>query len=144
MITLASLLVLLAQTPAPSAGGFPFFEPVQPSRAVEVVAHRVGSGLAPEQSARAIEASIADSVEWSEVTVRRTRDGQHVLYREDELDGGTDATGRVRDRTLAELRSADAGAKFSRRFAGERILTLEEGLRLARGRINLRPRLQGC
>ena len=138
MITLASLLVLLAQTPAPSAGGFPFFEPVRPSRAVEVVAHRVGSGLAPEDTARALEASIADAVEWAEVTVRRTRDGHHVLYRDDELDGRTDATGRVRDRTLAEVRSADAGAKFARRFAGERILTLEEGLRLARGRINLR------
>ena len=55
MITLASFLVLLAQTPAPSAGGFPFFEPVQPTRAVEVVAHRVGSKLAPDESARAIE-----------------------------------------------------------------------------------------
>ena len=81
---------------------------------------------------------IADAVEWAEVTVRRTRDGHHVLYRDDELDGRTDATGRVRDHTLEEVRLADAGAKFSRRFAGERILTLEEGLRLARGRINLR------
>src|ERR1700679_1779101 len=109
MITVASLLGLLAQTPDPSAGGFPFFEPVQPSRAIEVVAHRVGSGLAPEETARAIEASIADAVEWAEVTVRRTRDGHHVLYSDDELDGRTDATGRVGDRTLAEVRSADAG-----------------------------------
>ncbi len=138
MITLASLFVLVAQTPAPSAGGFPFFEPVQPTRAIKVVAHRVGSGLAPEEAARAIEVSIADAVEWAEVTVRRTRDGHHVLYPDDELDGRTDATGRVRDHTHAEVRSADAGARFSRRFAGERILTLEEGLRLARGRINLR------
>ena len=49
----------------------------------------------------------------------------------------TDATGRVSDRTLAQTRSADAGSKFARRFAGERIPTLEEALRLARGRINL-------
>ena len=138
MITLASLLIFVAQTPPPSVGAFPFFEPVQPTRAVKVVAHRVGSGLAPEETARAVEALIADAVEWAEVTVRRTRDGHHVLYRDDELDGRTDATGRVRDRLLAEVRSADAGARFSRRFAGERILTLEEGLRLARGRINLR------
>jgi glycerophosphoryl diester phosphodiesterase len=137
MIILASLLVLLSKAPAPSASGFPFFEPVQPPRAVRVVAHRVGPGLAPEESARAIEQSIADAVEWVEVTVRRTRDGHHVLYRDDELDGRTDAIVRVRDRTLAEIRSIDVGARFSRRFAGERALTLEEGLRLARGRINL-------
>ena len=93
MITLASVLVLLAQAPGPTAGGFPFFRPVQPPRAVEVVSHRVGSGLAPEDTARALEATIADAVEWAEVTVRRTRDGHHVLYRDDELDGRTDATG---------------------------------------------------
>src|SRR5262249_18541733 len=67
----------------------------------------------------------------------QTRDGHHVLFHDDELDGKTVATGRVRDRSLAELRSVDAGSKFSRRFAGERILTLEEGLQLAPGRINL-------
>src|SRR5262249_40243977 len=93
--------------------------------------------LAPENTARALEVSIADTVEWAEVDVRRTRDGHHVLFHDDALDGKTDAAGRVRDRTLAEVRSADAGSKFSRRFAGERILPLEEGRRLARGRINL-------
>ena len=137
MITLASILVVLAQTPAPSAGGFPFFEPVQPSRTVEIVAHRVGSGLAPEETARAVEASIADAVEWAEVTVRRMRDGHHVLYRDDELDGRTDATGACA--TAPSRKSAPpTRARFGRRFTGERILTLEEGLRLARGRINLR------
>ena len=108
------------------------------------MAHRGAAGLAPENTARALEASIADTVEWAEVDVRLTRDGHHVLFHDDELGGKTDATGRVRDRTLAEVRAADAGSKFAPRFAGERILTLEEGLRLARGRINLLPRLQGC
>ena len=41
----------------------------------------------------------------------------------------TDGSGRVRDHTLAELRALDAGTKFARRFAGARILTLDEGLR---------------
>ncbi len=76
-------------------------------------------------------------MEWAEVDVRLTRDGHHILFHDDELGGKTDASGRVRDHTLAEVRAADAGSKFSPRFAGERILTLEEGLRLARGRINL-------
>ena len=78
------------------------------------MAHRGAAGLAPENTARALEASIADTVEWAEVDVRLTRDGHHVLFHDDELDGKTDATGRVRDRTLAEVRSADAGAKFAR------------------------------
>jgi glycerophosphoryl diester phosphodiesterase len=137
MISLASLLLLVVQAQVPPAGGFSFFEPVQPSRSLQVMAHRGAARLAPENTARALEAAIADTVEWAEVDVRRTRDGHHVLFHDDALDGKTDAAGRVRDRTLAEVRSADAGSKFSPRFAGERILTLEEGLQLARGRINL-------
>jgi glycerophosphoryl diester phosphodiesterase len=101
------------------------------------VAHRSAPALAPENTARALEASIADTVEWAEVTIRRTRDGHHVLFGDDTLDAQTDATGRIRDRTLAEIRAADAGARFAPRFAGSRILTLEEALQLARGRINL-------
>jgi glycerophosphoryl diester phosphodiesterase len=137
MISLASFLLLVAQAQVPPAGGFPFFEPVQPSRSLQVVAHRGAARRAPENTARALEALIADTVDWVEVDVGLTRDGHHVLYSDDELDSQTDATGRVRDRTLAEVRSADAGSKFAPRFSGERILTLEEGLRLARGRINL-------
>ncbi len=94
-------------------------------------------GLAPENTARALEASIADTVEWVEVDVRLTSDGHHVLFHDDVLDHTTDATGRVRDRTVAEVRAADAGSLFARRFAGQRVLTLAEGLALARGRINL-------
>jgi glycerophosphoryl diester phosphodiesterase len=137
MFAFVALVAFVAQAPAPTAAGFPFFEPVRPPRSIQVMAHRGASRLAPENSARALEAAIADTMEWAEVDVRLTRDGHHVLFHDDKLDGKTDATGRVRDRTLAEIRSADAGSKFGRRFAGERILTLEEGLRLAGGRINL-------
>jgi glycerophosphoryl diester phosphodiesterase len=134
MISVASLLFLVAQAQVPPAGGFSFFEPVQPPRSLQVVAHRGAAGLAPENTARALEASIADTVEWAEVDVRLTRDGHHVLFNDDELDN---QIGRVRDRTLAEVRAIDVGSKFAPRFAGERILTLAEGLQLALSRINL-------
>jgi glycerophosphoryl diester phosphodiesterase len=137
MISLSVLLFVVAQAQVPPTGEFPFFEPVQPARSLQVMAHRGTTRMAPENTARALEAAIADTVEWAEVDVRLTRDGHHILFHDDELDGKTDASGRVRDHTLAEVRAADAGSKFSPRFAGERILTLEEGLRLARGRINL-------
>src|SRR3954447_16991700 len=101
MITLASLLLLVAQAQASPDGGFPFFEPMQPSRPLQVMAHRGAAGLAPENTAPALEASIADMVEWVEVDVRLTRDGHHVLFHDEGLDGTTDATGRIRDRTLA-------------------------------------------
>lgn len=137
MIYLACILVLGAVAEAATADGFPFFEPVQPPRSLQVMAHRGAMTRAPENTAPAVEASIADTVEWVEVDVRLTRDGQHVLFHDDTLDDKTAAHGRVREHTLAELREADAGSKFARRFAGQRILTLAEGLKLARGRVNL-------
>lgn len=117
--------------------GFPFFEPITPPREVQVMAHRGAMRQAPENTARALELSIGDTVEWVEVDVRRTKDGHHVLFHDDQLGDKTNGTGRVRDRTLAELRALDAGIKFAPRFAGARILTLAEGLELARGRVNL-------
>jgi glycerophosphoryl diester phosphodiesterase len=101
------------------------------------MAHRGAMRQAPENTARALELSIADSVEWVEVDVRLTKDGQHVLCHDEDLGDKTDSTGWLRDRTLAELRALDAGTKFALRFAGERVLTLAEALELARGRVNL-------
>jgi glycerophosphoryl diester phosphodiesterase len=119
------------------AESFPFFEPVRPARKLQVMAHRGAMMRAPENTAAAIELSIADTVEWVEVDVRLTRDGYHVLFHDEDLDGKTNVAGRVRDLTLAEVRAADVGSKFARRFAGQRVLTLKEGLALARNRVNL-------
>ncbi len=128
-----------ARETAPSTppSGFAFFEPVTPPRALQVMAHRGAMRQAPENTARALELSIADTVEWVEVDVRLTKDGHHVLFHDDQLSDKTDGSGRIRDRTLAELRALDTGIKFAPRFAGARILTLAEGLTLARGRVNL-------
>ena len=123
------------KTPPPA---FAFFEPVTPPRALQVMAHRGAMHHAPKNTASALELSITDTVEWVEVDVRRTKDGHHVLFHDDQLGDSTDGTGQICDRTLAELRALDSGAKFARRFAGSRILTLIEGLELARGRVNLR------
>lgn len=137
MTCIACLVFLAATGQTAPAEFFSFFEPVRPPRTLQVMAHRGAMMRAPENTRPALDASIADGVEWVEVDVRLTRDGHHVLFHDGELDGKTDAKGAVGDRTLAELRNVDAGARFARRFVGERLLTLEEGLRLARGRVNL-------
>jgi glycerophosphoryl diester phosphodiesterase len=135
-ILLISLWLIPARNASP-AEGFAFFQPVQPPRTLQVMAHRGAMTQRPENTAAAIEFSVADAVEWVEVDVRLTRDGHHVLFHDDELGGKTDLAGRVRDRTLAEVRAADTGSKVAARFAGQRVLTLKEGLALARNRVNL-------
>jgi glycerophosphoryl diester phosphodiesterase len=48
-----------------------------------------------------------------ELDVRLTADGAPVVIHDDTLDRTTDRTGLVRSHTLAELRSVDAGARFT-------------------------------
>lgn len=116
---------------------FPFAEPVQPPRAVELIAHRGMMMLAPENSAEAILAAAEDFVEWVEVDVRLSADGHHVLFHDESLDRTTDGKGPVSAMTLEALQKLDAGSLFAPRFANTRILSLREGLAKARGRVNL-------
>jgi len=137
MKSLICLLLLVLTGQQPSSPYFPFFEPIQPPRSLQVMAHRGAMRRAPENTRPALEASIADGVEWIEVDVALTRDGHHILFHDGTLDSKTDLTGPVADHTLEELRKADAGTKFAARFAGELLLTLRECLRLTKGRVNL-------
>lgn len=127
--------------PPPSTGtvdkSFSFFEPVKPPRQIQVMAHRGLSRLAPENTAPAIERCIADGLEWAEVDVRLTKDGVPVLAHDSALDGRTDGRGNLSEQTLEQLQSLDAGSWFARRYSGTRILTLNQALKLAKGRINL-------
>jgi glycerophosphoryl diester phosphodiesterase len=95
-----------------------------------VVAHRGASGYAPENTERAFRLAARLGADAVETDIRRTRDGRLVLIHDDTVDRTTDGSGRVRDRTLDEIRRFDAGGWFGPSFAGEGILTFSEGLEL--------------
>jgi glycerophosphoryl diester phosphodiesterase len=129
----------LALSPAvvSARGRFPFFEPVDPRRPVQAMAHRGMAMLAPENTRPAIAACASDFVEWAEVDVRLTADGKHVIFHDSQLDAKSDGKGPVAGLTRDELQKHDAGAWFARRFMGTRLLSLAEVLELARGKVNL-------
>ena len=104
---------------------------------VQIVAHLGARDQAPENTLAALERSIADAVEWVEVDVRLSRDARHVLIHDADLGRTTDGLGPVDGRTLAELKSLDAGSKFAARFAGVTIPTVVEVLTAAKGRVNV-------
>ncbi len=131
------LIFLTAISSARSAEPFAFFQPVEPPRPVQVMAHRGIWTAAPENTRRAITMAAADFVEWVEVDVRLTRDGQHVLFHDANLDAKSTGAGPLKDKTLAELKALDVGSWFAPRFKGEKILTLADAFNLARGQINL-------
>ena len=136
-LMLKTWLVLVALPLGAFASHFPFFEPLDPPRAVQVMQHRGASGQAPENTRPALVRCIQDGFEWVEVDVRLSRDGRHVLGHDPKLDRlGREGTS-VKDLNLEELETLDAGGWFAQRYQGERLLTLRDALELAKGKINL-------
>lgn len=84
-----------------------------------LVAHRGGSLLAPENTLPAFR--MATDEWWAdmlEMDVRLTRDGQVVVIHDATLDRTTDGSGAVADHTLEEIRSLDAGYRFTDEHGG--------------------------
>ncbi len=96
-----------------------------------IIAHRGYRARYPENTLCAFRAARDAGAHMIELDVTLTRDRRVVVIHDATLDRTTDGTGPVRDRTLEELRRLDAGAWFSRAFAGERLPALEEVLDLA-------------
>jgi glycerophosphoryl diester phosphodiesterase len=78
-----------------------------------VIAHRGASAEAPENTLPAFEAAVQRGADAFELDVRLTADGAAVVIHDETLDRTTDRPGLVRSHTLAELRSVDAGARFT-------------------------------
>ncbi len=101
------------------------------------IAHRGASGPchAPENTLAAFRAAIEIGVDGVECDVHCTKDGQAVVIHDRTLDRTTDSKGAVEKLTLDEVKEADAGSWFDPQFAGERIPTLQEVLKLTKGKV---------
>ena len=99
-----------------------------------VCAHRGFNTIAPENTLPAFGAATALGADEIEFDVRWSADDVPVLIHDPCLERISDGVGNVRDCTLEELRKFDFGAHSGERFAGLRILTLEDFLRNFPGR----------
>lgn len=82
-----------------------------------VVAHRGGTGDAPENTLAAIRESLANHADAIWLTVQLSRDGVPVLYRPADLSALTNASGPVAAKTAAELAAVNAGWQFKTKDA---------------------------
>lgn len=100
----------------------------------QVIAHRGASGYAPESSMAALELAHGWGVDYLELDIQMTADGELVAFHDDTLERTSNGEGHINDHTLAELKALDAGSWFNEEnpeladeaFEGARILTLEE------------------
>ena len=105
-------------------------------------AHRGASHDAPENTLAAFRLALEMGADGVELDVQASRDGEAVVIHNFTVDATTNGQGAVKDKTLAELKELDAGSWFDtpsinlrgepvepsgrRRFAGQRIPTLQE------------------
>lgn len=100
------------------------------SRLPEIIAHRGYSSEFPENTLAAFEGAVDIGVDYIELDVQLTKDGQAVIFHDDDLKRITGTEGRISEYTYEELHGLDAGSWFSSSFAGERIPSLQEALEL--------------
>ena len=95
-----------------------------------IIAHRGSPKAAPENTLASFRQAAREGATWVEFDVALTADGRAVVFHDDALDRTTDGAGLLNDISFDILRDLDAGAWFSRAFAGELVPTLEEALDL--------------
>lgn len=101
---------------------------------VQVIAHRGGAALRPENTLAAFAHAAELGADMLEMDVRLSSNGMIVVIHDATVDRTTDGSGRVNDLPLDRLRvldagyrwSADGGRTYPYRGAGIRIPTLDE------------------
>jgi glycerophosphoryl diester phosphodiesterase len=75
--------------------------------------HRGSAGTHPENTLEAFAAAAAIGIEYLELDVHMTRDGEIVVSHDDHLKRTCGRAGVIREMTYAELAAADAGRMFT-------------------------------
>ncbi len=76
------------------------------------IAHRGGSGLAPEGTIAAFDQALELKVDMFEYDIHLTKDGHLVVIHDASVDRTTNGSGLVNEMTLEEIQALDAGYNF--------------------------------
>src|SRR5690348_11405391 len=91
-----------------------------------VIAHRGDSAHCPENTAAAFTSALRAPIDGMELDLRITGSGDVVVCHDANLRRFGGSRAPVLRQSLAQLKREDIGSWFARRFARERLLTLEE------------------
>jgi glycerophosphoryl diester phosphodiesterase len=105
--------------------------------------HRGANHTHPENTLAAFREAVRIGAHQIELDVYLTDHGDLVVIHDTSVNRTTDGTGDIRRMTLAEIKQLDAGSWKHPMFAGERIPTLDEALRMMPHNIWLNLHLKG-
>ncbi|MCS7463877.1 glycerophosphodiester phosphodiesterase [Paenibacillus doosanensis] len=91
-----------------------------------IIAHRGAKGMAPENTLGAFRLGVEQGCEAIELDVHLSADGEIIVCHDETLDRTTNGKGMICEKTLAEIKSLDAGSWHSEAYRGETVPTLGE------------------
>lgn len=97
---------------------------------MKIIAHRGASGYAPENTRVSILKGLELGCDGFEVDVQLASSGEVVVFHDFTLERTTSESGYLRDTNLYDLKKMDLGSWFSEEFKGQKIMTLEELLKI--------------
>lgn len=102
-----------------------------------IIAHRGASGSAPENTLSSFKKALEIGVDYVELDIHLSKDGEVMVIHDATLDRTTNGTGAVQDKTLAELQQLDAGSWYGDAFKNEPLPTLRQVMELVNGRTKI-------
>lgn len=93
--------------------------------AVEIIAHRGASWIAPENTLSAVKAGWDEGADGVEFDLWLSKDGKIVVFHDADTRRFSQAPKKVSDLTWDELQKLDVGGWKNEKFKGEKIPTLE-------------------
>ena len=88
---------------------------------ISVAAHRGNSKYFPENTMAAFRSAADLDADMIEVDLHMTKDGEIIMMHDHTVDRTTDGCGLIREKTLSEILSFDAGSWKGEAFRGEKV-----------------------
>ncbi|MCV6548169.1 MAG: glycerophosphodiester phosphodiesterase family protein [Cohaesibacter sp.] len=114
--------------PYAKARARPSFFPKGP----EICCHRGVNKLAPENTMAAAQLTFEQDFDWLEIDIHETIDGQLVVFHDATLERTSNGRGQIANYRMDELQNLDVGFWFSKRFAGQKMPSLQDMIHLAK------------
>ena len=110
---------------------------------IVVHAHRGASAYAPENTLPAFRLAMEMGADGFENDIHLTKDKVFAVCHDGSIERTSNGTGSIHEMTMDQLKQYDFGVKFSEKFAGTRISSLDEMLEVTHGMDILNIELKG-
>jgi glycerophosphoryl diester phosphodiesterase len=118
-----------------------------PGRAAEIRSHRGNLWGHPEHTLESYDAVVKAGAQVVEIDVQLTSERMPICLHDPTLERTTTGTGVCAELSLAEIKSADAGARYGSVFVGRKVPTLEEALtflKTRRTKVLIEPKVEAA